>query len=246
MILSMFCWGSAYAEFTKPEYRDVVVEFVRAVKTDDPDKIGDVIDFPLGRSYPLPTVNDKKEFIQRYDEIFDEYLRTAIVNSDIDEDWADVGWRGIMFNRGILWLTHSGALRALNRLSEIEADKRRVIIEKERQGLHESLREFKMPEFIIETEKFKVRVDQMDGYKYRYASWPKGADMSKKPDLVINNGEIKYEGSGGNHYYKFKNGKYTYIVSVTVIGHSESAPYYLAVSHNDDGLLLDQPAYQVK
>jgi hypothetical protein len=38
--------------------------------------------------------------LKRFDEVFDDALLKNIVNSDIEKDWDDVGWRGIMMSRG--------------------------------------------------------------------------------------------------------------------------------------------------
>ena len=84
---------------------------------------------------------------------------------------------------------------------------------------------------------FIVRVDLLENRNYRYASWSKKSDLSDKPDLVINDGEIVYpDGSGGNHHFSFKNGEYNYIVDVTILGKSETP----AQSAKNDKVILNQ------
>jgi hypothetical protein len=97
------------------------------------------------------------------------------------------------------------------------------LIVKDKASLHESLKDFDEPTAIMETEKFSVRIDEV-AEKYRYASWEIDQKQSEKPDLIVNDGEVTMDGSGGNHYYLFKNGDYTYQCDVIVIGESSSPP----------------------
>ena len=55
--------------------------------------------------------------------------------------------------------------------------------------------------------------------------------------VALINGGITFEGSGGNHHYTFKNGRYSYVLQVTVIGCDTSPPGWLEV-YKDDKLLL--------
>lgn len=224
---------------------NVVQDFIQVVKTNNPEKISKFIKYPLGRPYPVPAVADADDFINRYDELFDKRLRDAIVESDAEKDWSPVGWRGIMLHNGTMWLDYDGKVIGINYVTGDEYEKKQKIIDDDRSNLHESLQEFKRPELVIETEKYRVRIDEMDGYKYRYASWAKGTPMSQKPDLIISGGDKKFDGSGGNHGYRFKSGRYEYVVYVTVIGHSESAPYNLWVE-KDGKEILYQSAEAVK
>ncbi|MEI8669813.1 hypothetical protein P4S65_17270 [Pseudoalteromonas sp. B131b] len=36
--------------------------------------------------------------------------------------------------------------------------------------------------------------------------------------MVLFNGDVTVSGAGGNHHYTFKNGRYSYILHVTIIG----------------------------
>ena len=48
----------------------------------------------------------------------------------------------------------------------------------------------------------------MEDGSYRYASWSKSKTIDQKPDLILKNGEVTYEGSARNHCYTFKNARY--------------------------------------
>lgn len=47
-----------------------------------------------------------------------------------------------------------------------------------------------------QTEKFTIRIDELDDGHYRYASWAKGKTLADKPDLVLKNGTVRVEGTG--------------------------------------------------
>ena len=69
--------------------------------------------------------------------------------------------------------------------------------------------------------------------------WSSDKRPNDKPDMVLFNGDITFEGSGGNHHYTFKNGRYSYILHVTIIGCDTSPPGWLEVYKNDEQLLKE-------
>ena len=77
----------------------------------------------------------------------------------------------------------------------------------------------------------------MDDGSLRYVSWSIDKSMKTKPDLVLNNGEWIQDGSGGNHYYKFKNGEFTYECWVVVMSEANAAPGYLEVFQGEKSIL---------
>ena len=54
--------------------------------------------------------------------------------------------------------------------------------------LCEALSDYTCLEKIAETEKHKIRVDQMSNGTYRYASWNRNAPWSSAPELIVTNG----------------------------------------------------------
>jgi len=216
------------------EYQDTVVgRFISMVKNNDKKTIAENTRFPLSREYPLPDLNDASDLIEQYDMIFDSGLVDDIVTSDPKEDWAKVGWRGIMFKNGKIWLDVDGVLISINYQSALEEKKRKELIKKDKSNLHKSLLEFDNPIALMETEKFRIRIDQEGDY-YRYASWGIEKNQSDEPDLIIYDGEVVMDGSGGNHYYLFKNGNYTYKCYVIVLGESESPLGWLKINQKID------------
>ena len=204
-------------------------EFINLVKKNDKKAIANRILYPLNRQHPLSEVQNKADFLKRYDEIFDANFRNMIATSDPKKDWDDVGSKGIMFKRGKLWIDFSGQLFAVNYQSEIEKEKAAAILMEENRHLHSSVRIFEKPVLEMETKSFKIRVDNVGDYNYRYTSWTPDQEFSEEPFLILKNGKMMNDGSGGNHFYSWDNGPRRYEVYVIVLGANDSPPAVLNV-----------------
>jgi hypothetical protein len=62
--------------------------------------------------------------------------------------------------------------------------------------LYKSIKKFERSVLEFQTKKFKIRIDYMGNYNYRYASWPAKNNMKNKPDLILE--------KGGNEIYGFR------------------------------------------
>ena len=211
------------------EYRDEVGHFIDCIKKKDIAALSGLISFPLIRSYPIPSIKDSSELRLRFAEVFDDSLVAMITSSDIDNDWSEVGWRGIMLANGALWLDTDGKLLRVNYQSAVEASREKELIEKDRNAVHPSLREFEYPDVVLETAKFRIRIDGMPDGTYRYASWGINKQMSEEPDLILKRGVVNFLGSGGNHEYVFVSGDFKYICSINILGTDETPPADLVV-----------------
>jgi hypothetical protein len=149
-------------------------------------------------------------------------------------------WRGIMLHNGIVWLDYNGKLLTTNYSSKKEKDIEQKRIESKRNLLHSDLKGFEKPVHTVETNKFIVRIDLLENQKYRYASRSKESKLSSKPNLVINNGELTPDGSGGNNHFTFTNREFSYILYVNILGTDETPPFNLEVTKNDK-VVLNQP-----
>lgn len=238
---SLFCYGDDLTE----EQKKLVTDFINVVKQGKKAKLAGIISFPLNRDYPIPPIKNELEFLSRYKEVFDDVLVKMIVNSKLSEDWSAMGWRGIMLLSGEVWLDYDGKLIAVNYQSEAEKKMKAALIKQEKDSLHESLKVFETPVCVLETAKFRIRIDDMGDGKYRYASWSLHNKMSDKPDMIIENGKIVFEGSGDNHHYEFKKGVYLYQCDITVIGEEGSPPAYLTI-YKGKKEVVSQPAVIVE
>ncbi|GEC72710.1 hypothetical protein SAMN05443543_10743 [Flavobacterium flevense] len=209
------------------------------------DSISSIINLPLHREYPIPSIKNKEEFKQRFNEVFDKTIIDKIANSKI-EQWSEVGWRGIMLDAGLVWINDEGKIFAVTYQSIFEKQLRKDLILKERDVLHKSLKIFESPTYKIKSKNYLIRIDKLSDYKYRYSSWKIGEQESTKPDIILKNGKWESEGSGGNHIISFSNGKYIYKVYRNIIGKDNDPDFTIEVEKNgkiiltEDGTLITE------
>jgi len=225
-------------------FKKTVRNFIITMDSNNRDEIADLVVYPLHRRSPLPSINTRSQFLQHFDEIFDEQLLRAISNSSIESDWAEVGWRGIMFKDGMLWLDDDGKITAVNYQTEKAKRERARLIESERRKLHSSLQQFLEPILEWKTKDYLIRIDRTQEDQYRCAVWPVDKSTSEKPDLIMNDGKVIFEGSGGNHYYDFNHGIYLYRCSVNII-RTVDTPYAVLNIYKDNKAILSQPVVEV-
>ena len=243
VLLSLLFTSNTFA--LEQKYHEFVLPVIAAFESDDKAAIASLVYYPLKRRYPIPDIKDEAELINRFDEVFNDELVTVIASSNIDTDWEKVGWRGIMLNNGVMWVDTEGKIIAVNTQNTKEQALAKSLIEDDKQSLHSSINNFEKPVLDWKTAKYHIRVDDLGEHNYRYASWGINKKSSDKPDVVLLNGDIKFSGSGGNHSYTFKNGRYSYVLQVTIIGCDTSPPGWLEV-YKDDELLLSEDVISAK
>lgn len=236
-IFIVFAIHNVVGQDLKPEYQKFIKVFINNVKNNKKEAVANSIRYPFKRENPIPTVKNKAEFIKRYNDIFDTALKDEIIKSNPAKDWSQVGWRGIMLNQGSIWFDEDGYLKSINYQSKIEAAQKNKLITAEKGKLHSSIAVFKSPLYILETSKFKIRIDDLGNENYRYASWSLKQSMSEKPDLIITNGKWIADGSGGNSHFDFKKGNFLYQCYITVLGTKDSAPANLVIFQNGKEIL---------
>ncbi|WP_313375146.1 hypothetical protein [Chishuiella sp.] len=149
-----------------------------------------------------------------------------------------------MLDNGIIWIDTDGKIIAINYQSDSEKNLLEDLIKNEKQELYISIRNFAKPVYKIQTKSYLIRIDELKNGSYRYVSWKRGSLESSKPDLILENGELDFEGSGGNSVIVFTNKNYTYKIFSNIIGTEETADVSLLVEKNNneilsqDGILL--------
>ncbi|MXO07463.1 hypothetical protein [Flavobacterium sp. HBTb2-11-1] len=239
IVLAFLVCNSSFlnAQDLKPEYQKFIAKFILEVKNNDKEAVSERFKFPFKREYQIPLVKDKQDFVKRYDQIFDKALIEKITKSDPAKDWSEVGWRGIMLNRGDLWIDTDGKIISINHQSEEELKLKNSLIASQKKNVYTSLSNFKEPVAVIETSKFRIRIDDLGNENYRYASWSLNQKMTDKPDLVIENGIFHADGTGENHHYEFKKGNFRYECHFIVLGEKGSAPAMLIVYQSEKEIL---------
>ncbi|WP_312992733.1 hypothetical protein [Chryseobacterium flavum] len=100
---------------------------------------------------------------------------------------------------------------------------------------------------IIKTKKFKIRIDRQPNGKYLYQSWNAKSKITAKPSMIISDGELVPDGTGGNYYFTFSNQGYTYQVWRNYLTDSASkAPYTLTVSDENGQEIVREDGQVVK
>ena len=102
-----------------------------------------------------------------------------------------------------------------------------------------SLKTFENPTYKIKTKTSLIRLDELKYYKYRYAPCKIGADESSKPDIIIDNGELEFEGSGGNHVITFIKENYSYKIYRNIMGEENSPDITLEVEKDGEIILTE-------
>jgi len=243
LLLLIFNLSFAQNDLDKTEIENIQ-KLINLFKTKNVDGISKIITYPLNREYPIPSVKNEADLKKRFNQIFDKKIIDIISNSKIDQ-WSEVGWRGIMLDRGDVWIESDGKIKALNYQSDMEIAQKNRLINHDKKKLHSSLKKFKSPTYKIQTKSYLIRIDELANGKYRYASWKIGKSEASKPDLTLSNGELKFEGSGGNHTITFTKGEYNYKVYRGIIGERDTAEISLTVEQKgktilqQDGKLLE-------
>lgn len=192
------------------EEKNSILNFISAVKSDDPKKIAEFFFYPFSRESPIPKIKDKADFINRYGMLFDEEFKTSIAQSSLS-DWERVGYRGIMFRNGSLWFEDKVIALSLSVKERKYAQDLRKIDE---DSLFPALKKYQKNIVVFKTKKGTGRIDDTSYYddgmkeRYRYAFWNSGKKTTEEPDIVLNNGFISVD---DDDKYIFKNGDYKYM-----------------------------------
>ena len=110
IILSLFLSGYLFALNTderieelfgevKP-YKVFFTQFQEAVKNNNPTEVSKYINYPLHEGDSI-LAKDKSEFIKKYHAIFTTEVRTAVLNQQYKNIFAN--YQGIMFGNGQVW-----------------------------------------------------------------------------------------------------------------------------------------------
>lgn len=222
----------------KNEQTQAIQRLINLFKAFNKVEIANLIHYPLKREYPLKDIKDKYDLIQRFDVLFDEEFVKRIANSKIS-DWSEVGWRGIMFDNGMLWIDETGKISSVNYQSSSEKEMFADAVQADKNKLPRSLREFVKPVYLIFTKTYKIRIDEKAEGVYRYAAW-KLKNPKVEADLVIEKGVAEFQGNGGNYSIVFKNDPYTYIVSINNLGTAYDPDATIEVLKQDRSILTEE------
>jgi hypothetical protein len=185
---------------------------IAAFKSGDKRKMAETISYPLELPKPLPPIISTEDMLERFDLVFDQEMIDKIAHSTLS-DWDLMGWRGVMFENGQVWAEESGKLFRVRANTSAMQAAIAAAYQEEKKKLHASIADYNKPVLSWNSKRFNVRIDDMGDAGYRYAVWPGNKFQNDKPDLVLEGGTVRHEGSGNYAHYTFKNGHYQYHVS---------------------------------
>ena len=204
------------AQALEAQQSSVINKVIQAFKQNNRVAISNMVSYPLFRQAPLAPINNRVEFLNRYDEVFDQRLLNTITRSNLHTDWDSIGWRGVILDNGIVALDPDGNITEINYHSPREQALVNKLnpnvannVAKGRRALHRSVTNYKQAIVELTTERFHIRVDDIGQGKLRYASWPINKNTSDAPDLILINGRV-LQNDGRNQRFVFDNGTYSY------------------------------------
>ena len=228
----------ANADMLTPAQRNSVQQTLDAFKTYDKINVAARISYPFARQNSLPPITQPVEMVQKFDEVFDLSLYERIAQSSVN-DWHAMGSHGVMFENGLVWLTDDGLVRSVNYQPETARVLSENLVQQQNQNMHSSLVVHQESVLDWRTKNYHVRVDKLYDGKLRYAAWQNGKSINTKPDLVLTGGQVVEDGTGGNTYYIFKNGSYSYVCRVVNLGNSSSSNGVLEVYKSTQMILSE-------
>ena len=211
------------------EYHNIVQPFIDAFKTNNKDYIGEALE--------KGGMTTKTNFIERFDEYFDESLINKIASSTLD-DWHMMGWRGIMFDNGLIWMEEDGSVRAINYETKKAKKIRLQAIQQDKKSLHSTMQDFVSNAHQWQTATNSIRIDKLPNENYRFSSWS-SHDLLALPNMVINNGTFRCDGSACAKVYTFTSSNLKLVVLTGGIT-SESSPEVSIDTYINDKLILEQ------
>lgn len=228
----------SFAQNLNKDNAEHIQKIIKLFREKNSNEISKIINYPLHRQYPIPPVKNRQDFVRRFDTLFDKTFVDIISKSNVN-DWSEVGWRGIMLNQGDMWIDDNGKIIAVNYQSQFEKNQRGKYLLDDKVKLHSSLKTFEEPVYRFKTKNYLIRIDRLKNGKYRYACWKNSQSESSKPDLILSNGNMQFEGSGGNHTVNFKNENYSYSIYRNIIGEKNAPEIKLEIKKNNNIILTE-------
>jgi len=217
--------------------------FRHLVETDNKQAIAKLIPYPLKRSNEL--LQNEEDFINYYENIFDESLKKKIKEINIGQKDFIVKSDHYGILSGLIWFgRHSGEITSLRYQSEMEKNMSELKDNSIKERDHESIQGWEKVIVRCETENYTIYILQYPKFELSYVSWNKPKTSSDKPDLKLTGGEIKYKGTMGGASYTFKNGIWSYAIDERRMGPEGTNGYFLQVFKNGE-LVKEEKAKKI-
>lgn len=202
-----------------------IARLAQAIEDGDAKTVAAYVRYPLEREAPIPPLENEEQFAAYFWTIFDEDFCQKMREGRFSRDWQEVGCRGVMYDNGDIWvdgtLADGGKIITVNYQSAEEKALREALLEMERATIAPGYSETCYPALCFETEDREIagRVDKEENGDFRillydgFSRTGRGIQRGEDPIAVFHATKI-YEGSGGNHVYLDRFGRYALDVSV--------------------------------
>lgn len=218
-----------------------VQKFKDILKTNNPQLIAQNVIYPFSLGQGLPSVQNEQEFVEKYNIILPEYLRKYFIDAPMEQWGSGENLGGICLNDcPDAHLNDDGKIICIKDSEELK-QYRKDYIEKEKQIIHPSLKNYNYNIYTLETKDWLIRIDDMEGLyeayseyekkqHYRLALWKKGKTISDEPDIVFNQGYLWLpEEKNADYIYDFTNEKYFCRFISHTIGPIDQPKYYITL-----------------
>ncbi|MBI1781360.1 MAG: hypothetical protein HYR66_08315 [Sphingobacteriales bacterium] len=208
IIISIFCTAQT------PDY--IVKRFkliVALIQKGNTSELSKLIQYPLKREYPLADISTSKDFISKFDTLFDadfKQLLKTYNDSVILTQYASYGLVGGDFS-GEIWINEKGKVITVNYSSAKEQELKNKLIADIKSKMHPSVRDWDYNVLVAKSKNLLIRIDETKN-GLRYISWGKGKNTSDLPDLILYKGVAQQQGTEGGFTWTFKNNDWTYVV----------------------------------
>ncbi len=201
-----------------------IARLAQAIEDGDAKTVAAYVRYPLEREAPLPPLENEEQFAAYFWTIFDEPFCQKMRKGRFARDWQEMGCRGVMYDNGDIWvdgtLADGGLISCVNYQSAEEKALREALLEMERATIAPGYSDTCDTVFCFETDDRTIagRVDKEKDGDFRillydgFSRTGRGIPGGKNPIAVFYATKI-HEGSGGNHVYLDRFGRYALDVS---------------------------------
>ena len=85
------------------EIKSAASDWLLYKKLSGKTKLAQLTEFPFYRQYPMKDIQNEKEFVKHFDLIFSDNMLEKMCHMRL-QDWMRMGWRGIMYGDGEIWI----------------------------------------------------------------------------------------------------------------------------------------------
>jgi len=234
--------GPSIIEITEEQKQQYIRTIIDCIKNDNVDLLKTLVEYPLHRRYPLKRITTQEEFKSKYNEMFDDKLKSEIINSNVELDWLETEFHGLMLESIFVGISLEGKLIHIP-LSKAEKVKRDSLIKIDRDTIHKSIQHYESPGVHLKTSKSTIRIYITDVEKCSLVIWDKDSSLSTKPKMVIDKGIFYYPPTIGTHY-SFYRDSYRYEIIIGKDGKHHGNPVEF-ITYKNNKIISREPAIEL-